>query len=115
MAAYKPLLLTPLPIASHIPSGQPLYVVPSRKQRIEAMNRQDNDVSFAIVDETAHKLDSKKTASISSVALQLDDLGLVAPTDEEMTTLRHVPDKINWTAYSEPSSVSRVPKPLVCI
>jgi len=78
------------------------------------MRKQDDDASFAAVNETAHKLDSEKTASISSVAHQLDDLGLVAPTEEEMTTLRHVPDKINWTAYSKLSLVFRFLVALVC-
>lgn len=68
------------------------------------MKKQDDESSFAAVNETAHKSGSEKTVSISSVAHQLNDLGLVAPTEEEMNNLRHVPDKINWTAYSEPSS-----------
>jgi hypothetical protein len=72
------------------------------------MKKQDDDASFAAVNEIAHKSGSEKTLSISSVAHQLDDLGLVAPTEEEMNTLRHVPDKINWAAYSEPSLVFRV-------
>jgi hypothetical protein len=67
------------------------------------MNNQADDASFGAVKESAHKLYSEKTASISSVPHQLDDLGLVAPTKGEMDTLRHVPDKINWTAYSKPS------------
>ncbi|KAF8504545.1 peptide transporter PTR2A [Russula emetica] len=61
------------------------------------MKNQEDDASFAAVNETAHKSDSEKTVSISSVAHQLNDLGLVAPTEEEMNTLRHVPDKISWT------------------
>jgi len=69
------------------------------------MKKQDDDASFAAVNETALKSDSEKAVSISSVAHQLNDLGLVAPTEEEMNTLRHVPDKINWTAYSELSAV----------
>jgi len=72
------------------------------------MKKQDDDASFAAVNETAHKSDPEKTVSISSVTHQLNDLGLVAPTEEEMNTLRRVPDKINWTAYSKPSSVFRV-------
>jgi hypothetical protein len=72
------------------------------------MKKHDDDASFAAVNDTSHKLDSEKTASISSVTHQLDDLGLVAPTEEEMNTLRHVPDKIDWTAYSKPSLVFRV-------
>jgi hypothetical protein len=62
------------------------------------MEKQHDDASSAAVNETAGK-----TVSISSVTPQLNDLGLVAPTEEEMNTLRRVPDKINWTAYSKPS------------
>jgi POT family proton-dependent oligopeptide transporter len=72
------------------------------------MKKQDDDSSFAAVNETAHKSDSEKTVSIGSVPHQLNDLGLVAPTEEEMNTLRHVPDNINWTAYSKPSLDFRV-------
>ena len=72
------------------------------------MKKQDDDSSFAAVNETAHKSDSEKTVSASSVAHQLNDLGPVVPTEEEMNTLRHVPDKIDWTAYSKPSLVFRV-------
>jgi hypothetical protein len=80
------------------------------------MKKQDDDAaSFAAVNETAHKSDLEKTASISSVAHQLNDLGLVAPTEEEMNTLRHVPDKIKWTAYSKPSFVFRVLMAPVCL
>ena len=79
------------------------------------MKKQDDDASFAAVDETAHKSGSEKTASISSVAHQLDDLGLVVPTEEEMNTLRHIPDKIDWTAYSKPSLVFRVLMTPVCL
>ena len=67
------------------------------------MKKQDDD-SFAAVNETAHKSGLEKTVSTSSVAHQLNDLSLVVPT-EEMNTLRHVPDKIDWTAYSKPSLV----------
>jgi POT family proton-dependent oligopeptide transporter len=79
------------------------------------MQKQDDDASFAAVNETTHKSDSEKTVSISSVAHQLNDLGLVAPTEEEMNTLRHVPDKINWTAYSKPPLDSRVLMAPVCL
>ena len=76
---------------------------PSRKQqRTEVMKKQDDDASFAAVNETSDKPDSEKTGSINLVGPQLNDLGLAAPTEEEMNTLRHVPDKINWTAYSKP-------------
>lgn len=64
------------------------------------MKKQDDDASFAAVNETALKSGSEKTVSTSSVAHQLNDLGLIAPTKEEMNTLRHVPDKINWSAYT---------------
>jgi POT family proton-dependent oligopeptide transporter len=79
------------------------------------MKKQGDDASFAAVNETALKSDSEKTVSISSVAHHLNDLGLVAPTEEEMNTLRHVPDKINWAAYSKPSLVSRVLMTPVCL
>ena len=79
------------------------------------MKNQDDDASFAAVNETAHKSDSEKTVSISSVAHQLNDLGLVAPTEEEMNTLRHIPDKIDWTAYSKSSLVFRALMTLVCL
>ena len=75
------------------------------------MKKQDDSSSFAAVNETAHKSGLEKTVSTSSVAHQLNDLGLVAPTEEEMNTLRHVPDKIDWTAYSKPSLVFRVLRP----
>jgi hypothetical protein len=66
---------------------------------------QADDTSYAVAREAAHKSHSEKTVSISSVA-QLDDLqlaNLVAPTEDEMNSLRHVPDKIDWSAYSKPS------------
>jgi hypothetical protein len=72
------------------------------------MEKQADDTSYPVASEAAQKPHSEKTASISSVSHQLDDLrhaGLVAPTEEEMKTLRHVPDKINWSAYSRPSSI----------
>jgi hypothetical protein len=78
------------------------------------MKKQDDDASFAAVNETALKSGSEKTVSTSSVAHQLNDLGLIAPTKEEMNTLRHVPDKINWSAYSKPSLVFRVLVAPVC-
>ena len=78
------------------------------------MKKQDDDASFAAVNEIALKSDSEKAVSISSVAHQLNDLGPVAPTEEDMNTLRHVPDKINWTAYSEFSAVFRVLITPVC-
>jgi hypothetical protein len=65
---------------------------------------QAGNTPYTVVNEAAHKSHSEKTASISSVP-QLDDLqlaGLVDPTEQEMNTLRHVPDKIDWSAYSKP-------------
>jgi hypothetical protein len=54
--------------------------------------------------ETGAARDSKlgTAASFSSISDQPDELklaGVVPPTEEEMDTLRHVPDKINWSAY----------------
>ena len=66
---------------------------------------QADDTSYAVAGEAAHKSQSEKIVSISSVA-QLGDLqfaNLVAPTEDEMNSLRHVPDKIDWSAYSKPS------------
>ncbi|KAH9975484.1 hypothetical protein BGW80DRAFT_1436627 [Lactifluus volemus] len=38
--------------------------------------------------------------SSSSTSHRPDQLaGLISPTEEEMDTLRHIPDKINWSAY----------------
>jgi len=67
------------------------------------MEKQADDY-YAAVSEAAKESQSEKAASISSNSHQPDELrlaGLVAPTEEEMNTLRHVPDKINWSAYSE--------------
>ncbi|KAF8483595.1 oligopeptide transporter [Russula ochroleuca] len=82
---------------------------------------QADDTSYAVVSEAAHKSHSEKTASINSVP-HLDDLqlaGLVAPTEEEMNSLRHVPDKIDWGAYmiafvelAERFSVNYIQQPL---
>jgi len=66
------------------------------------MEKQADDY-YAAVSEAAKDSQSEKAASISSH--QPDELklaGLVAPTEEEMNTLRHVSDKINWSAYSKP-------------
>jgi len=54
------------------------------------------------LNEAAKESQSEKAVSVSSVShppndLQLD--GLIAPTAEEVNTLRHVADKINWRAY----------------
>jgi hypothetical protein len=47
------------------------------------------------------KLEKKTVASFSSISEpnELKLAGFVPPTEEEMDTLRHVPDKINWRAY----------------
>lgn len=67
------------------------------------MEKQADD-TYAVVSDAAKEPRSEKDVSISSLPHQHDELelaSLVAPTEEEMNTLRHVPDKINWTAYSE--------------
>jgi hypothetical protein len=69
------------------------------------MEKQADDTSHPVASEAAQKPHSEKAASISTVSHQLDGLQqacLVAPTQEEMSTLRHVSDKINWSAYSKP-------------
>ena len=48
----------------------------------------------------------ERVASITSASRQfepdeLELVDLVAPTEEEMNTLRHVPDKVDWSAYSQ--------------
>ena len=69
------------------------------------MEKQADDSFYAAaVSEIAKESRSEKAVSIGSLPHQPDELefsGLVAPTEEEMNTLRHVPDKIDWTAYSE--------------
>ncbi len=65
------------------------------------MEKQADDY-HAAVGEPAKDTKFEKAGSVSSASHQLDELemaGFVAPTDEEMDTLRHVPDKINWSAY----------------
>jgi hypothetical protein len=65
------------------------------------MEKQADDY-YATVSEAAKESQSEKAASISSGSHQPNELGLaglVAPTEEEMKTLRHVSDKIDWTAY----------------
>jgi hypothetical protein len=67
---------------------------------------QVDDASDPVAGKDALDSHAEKTASVSSVSHQLDDLqrgGLVAPTEEEMNALRHVSDKIDWGAYSKPS------------
>jgi hypothetical protein len=39
------------------------------------------------------------SSSISHLPDELEHAGHISPTEGEMDTLRHVPDKINWTAY----------------
>ena len=65
------------------------------------MEKQADDY-YAAVSEAAKNSKFEKAGSVSSSSHQVDELelaGFVAPTDEELDTLRHVPDKINWTAY----------------
>lgn len=67
------------------------------------MEKQAGDY-YVAVSETAKESGSEQTASIQFIVNQPDELGLaglVAPTEEEMNTLRHVPDKIDWSAYSK--------------
>ena len=68
---------------------------PNPDQR--TMEKQADDAYGAVSKEPR----SEKDISISSLPHQNDELELAAPTEEEMNTLRHVPDKIDWTAYSE--------------
>jgi hypothetical protein len=67
---------------------------------------QADDTSYGVASEAAHKLHAEKAVSVSSVPYQLDDLQLAGPAapTEEMDSLRHVSDKIDWSAYSKPSS-----------
>ncbi|KAI0300503.1 POT family-domain-containing protein [Multifurca ochricompacta] len=65
------------------------------------MEKQADDSYYAAVGEAAKESKLEKAGSISSSSNQPNELelaGLVAPTEEEMDTLRHVPDKINWSA-----------------
>src|SRR5579863_2797682 len=66
------------------------------------MEKQADD--YGAVGEAAKESQSEKVASIKSVSRQPDELefaGLVGPTEEELNTLRHVPDKVDWSAYSK--------------
>jgi len=68
------------------------------------MEKQADDY-YAAVSEAAKDSQSEKAASVSFSSHQPDELqlaGLVAPTEDELNTLRHVSDKINWSAYSKP-------------
>ena len=61
------------------------------------MEKQADDYSEAVRDSKLEKADPA-----SSFSHQVDELelaGFVAPTEEEMDTLRHVSDKIKWGAY----------------
>ncbi|KAH9965320.1 proton-dependent oligopeptide transport family protein [Russula dissimulans] len=66
------------------------------------MEKQADDPNQPTLNQPAKELQSEKATSVSSVSHPLDDLqidGLDPPTEEEMNTLRHVADKINWRAY----------------
>jgi POT family proton-dependent oligopeptide transporter len=68
------------------------------------MDKQADDSYYAAASEAAKESHSEKAISINTLPHRPDELelaGLVAPTEEESNTLRHVPDKIDWTAYSE--------------
>ena len=70
------------------------------------MEKQSDDSYDVAVGEAAKepKLDAVASltgSSISHLPDGLEKAGLVPPTQEEMGTLRHVPDKINWSAYSK--------------
>ena len=78
------------------------------------MEKQAGDY-YVSVSEAATESQSEQAASIKSVVNQPDELGfagLVAPTEEEMNTLRHVPDKIDRSAYSKRFSASLPPIPV---
>jgi len=67
------------------------------------MEKQADDY-HAAVGGPAKESQSEMVASTESVFRQSDELelvGLVAPTEEEMNTLRHIPDKVDWSAYSK--------------
>lgn len=60
------------------------------------------DGDYAVASEAAKDSKFENTGSATFSSHQVDELelaGFVAPTEEEMDTLRHVPDKINWNAY----------------
>lgn len=64
------------------------------------MEKQTNDSYGVEASEAAEKSNSERAIAVHSFFLQSDGLvGLVAPKEEEMRNLRHVPDKINWSAY----------------
>jgi hypothetical protein len=116
MASYyqtQPFLSLVSSFLSYIPSGRlffnhqpesPFDGCPQAPQPIKFMEKQADDAYYAAVSEAAKETRSEKAVSRSSLPHQPDELelaGLIAPTEEEMNTLRHVPDKIDWTAYSE--------------
>ncbi|KAI0002460.1 peptide transporter PTR2A [Russula compacta] len=86
------------------------------------MEKQANEPHYATVSDAAKESRSEKTVSVSSLSHQPNELelaGLVTPTEEEMNILRHVPDKINWSAYlvafvelAERFSVNFIQQPL---
>ncbi|KAI0291954.1 hypothetical protein BC826DRAFT_457274 [Russula brevipes] len=64
------------------------------------MEKQADNSDNVATSETVKESHPEKAASISSISHRPDELepsGLVAPT--EMNILRHVPDKIKWSAY----------------
>jgi hypothetical protein len=68
------------------------------------MEKQADNSDNVATSETVKESHSEKAASITSISHRPDKLepsGLVAPTEEEMNILRHVPDKIKWSAYSK--------------
>jgi POT family proton-dependent oligopeptide transporter len=65
------------------------------------MDKQADDY-YAAASEAAKDSKLERTHSVNSSSNQVNELelaGLVAPTEDEMDTLRHVSDKINWSAY----------------
>jgi len=66
------------------------------------MEKQADDYYPAVSEAAKVSKFETTTGSAVSSSHQVDELelaGFVAPTEEEMDTLRHVPDKINWSAY----------------
>ncbi|KAI9512004.1 oligopeptide transporter [Russula earlei] len=86
------------------------------------MEKQTDGLYRAAVNEAAKEPHPEKAVSIGSDSNQPDELprgGLVAPTEEEMNTLRRVADKIDWSAYmiaiiemAERFSVNFIQQPL---
>jgi len=69
------------------------------------MEKQTDDCCAAVGEANKEsQCESVAVASTNSISRQHDELelaGLVAPTEEEMNTLRHIPDKVDWSAYSK--------------